>query len=153
MSATKPLVVRFCLLSILLLTAAIGALAQSQATTGNIEGRVLDPQDAAVPNATVTATNQQTGLERSATSNDQGTFTISFLPPGPYTVRANATGFSQAEAKDVTVTVGSKTPLDINLSVGGASGTVTVSAEAPVIETTQSSVSTTVNARPFQSAS
>jgi outer membrane receptor protein involved in Fe transport len=138
------------LLALFIFATASGVLAQSQATTGNIEGRVLDPTQAAVPGATVTATNQLTGLEKSATSTDEGTFTISFLPPGPYTVRATASGFSQAEVKDVTVTVGSKTPLDVNLSVGGASGVVTVSGEAPVIETTQSSVSTTVNARAIE---
>ncbi len=74
----------------LILATAICAFAQSQATTGNIEGRVLDPTQTAVPSATVPATNQLTGLEKSATTSDEGTFTISFLPPGPYTVRANA---------------------------------------------------------------
>jgi len=150
MRTTTPPVVRLCLLAVLVVAAAICAFAQSQATTGNIEGRVLDPKEAAVPGATVTATNQQTGLEKSATTSDEGTFTISFLPPGPYTVRANASGFAQAEVKDVTVTVGSKTSLDVTLSVGGASGTVTVSGEAPVIETTQSSVSTTVNSQAIE---
>ena len=53
------------------LMAAKVSFAQSQATTGNIEGRILDPKDAAVPNATVTATNQQTGLEKTTNTNDQ----------------------------------------------------------------------------------
>jgi hypothetical protein len=150
MSTPKAQIVRLCLLALFIFATASALVAQSQATTGNIEGRVLDPTQAAVPGATVTATNQLTGLEKSATSTDEGTFTISFLPPGPYTVRANATGFSQAEVKDVTVTVGSKTSLDVSLSVGGATGVVTVSGEAPIIETTQSSVSTTVNARAIE---
>ena len=113
-----------CALLICLLTFTAGAMAQSQATTGNIEGRVLDPKEAVVPGATVTATNQQTGLEKSATTNDQGDFIINFLPPGPYTVRAGAGGFTPADVKDVIVTVGGKTPLDLALSVGGASGAV-----------------------------
>ncbi len=150
MTTTIPPVVRLYLIAVLVMMSAICAFGQSQATTGNIEGRVLDPKEAAVPGATVTATNQQTGLEKTTTSSDEGMFTISFLPPGPYTVRANASGFSQAEVKDVTVTVGSKTSLDLSVSVGGASGTVIVSGEAPVIETTQSSVSTTVNARAIE---
>jgi outer membrane receptor protein involved in Fe transport len=129
---------------------ATGVLAQSQATTGNIEGRVLDPKEAAVPGATLTATNQETGLEKSATTTDEGVFIISFLPPGPYTVRATANGFSQGEIKDVVVTVGGRVPLDVTLSVGGASGVVTVSSEAPVIETNLSSVSTTVNSRAIE---
>lgn len=148
-AATSPSA-RFCMLLVLILTLAPAALAQSQATTGNIEGRVLDPKEAAVPGATVTATNQLTGLEKTATTDDQGIFIVAFLPPGPYTVRANAGGFSQTEVRDVIVTVGGKAPLDVNLSVGGASGSVTISSEAPVVETTLSSVSTTVNSRAIE---
>jgi len=137
-------------LLVFILTFAVAAFAQSQATTGNIEGRVLDPKEAAVPGATVTATNQQTGLERTATTNGEGSYLIILLPPGTYIVRASASGFAQSEIKDVTVNVGGKTPLDINLSVGGASGTVTVSSEAPAIETTLTSVSTTINSRAIE---
>ena len=150
MIATTRLATRLCLLVVFSLTIAVGAFAQSQATTGNIEGRVLDPKDAAVPGASVTATNQQTGLEKTATTDDQGGFTIAFLPPGPYTVRANSSGFSQMEVRDVAVTVGGKAPLDIRLSVGAASGSVTISSEAPVVETNLSSVSTTVNSRAIE---
>ena len=149
--STKSLApLRLCVLAILLLTCASGTLAQSQATTGNIEGRVLDPKDAALPGASVTVTNQQTGLEKSTTTDDQGVFAVTFLQPGPYTVRANASGFSQVEIRDVAVTVGGKTPLDVRLAVGGASGTVTVTSEAPVVETNLSSVSTTINSRAIE---
>lgn len=150
MIATTSLSARFCMLFVLILTLASGALAQSQATTGNIEGRVFDPKEAAVPGATVTATNQLTGLEKTANTDEQGLFIVAFLPPGPYTVRANAGGFSQTEVRDVIVTVGGKAPLDVKLSVGGTSGSVTISGEAPVVETTLSSVSTTVNSRAIE---
>ena len=135
---------------LLLVTLSSMAVAQSQATTGNIEGRVLDPKEAAVPGATVTAINQQTGLERTTTTNDEGGFSIILLPPGIYTVHAGAGGFAQSEIKDLTVNVGGKTSLDIKLSVGGASGTVTVNSEAPTIETTLTSVSTTINSRAIE---
>src|SRR6266446_932231 len=141
---------KFNVFVLLLMTLSSIALAQSQATTGNIEGRVLDPKEAAVPGATVTATNQQTGLERTSTTNDEGGFSIILLPPGTYTVHAVAGGFAQSEIKDLTVNVGGKTPLDIKLSVGGASGTVTVNSEAPTIETTLTSVSTTINSRAIE---
>ncbi len=150
MIATPSVYARFCGFLVLILIVAAGAFAQSQATTGNIEGRVLDPREAAVPGATVTATNQQTGLERTTTTNDAGGFLIILLPPGNYTVRATASGFAQSEIKDLTVNVGGKTPLDINLSVGGTSGTVTVSSEAPTVETTLTSVSTTINSRAIE---
>src|SRR5206468_1358291 len=137
--------VMFCALLAGVLLTVTSAYAQSQATTGNIEGRVLDPKSAAVPGATVTAINQQTGLEKSSTTNDQGDFSLILLPPGAYTVRSNASGFAQTEIKDVIVTVGGRTPLEIALAVGGATASVTVTAEAPVVETTRTSVSTTIN--------
>ncbi|MGH9875326.1 MAG: TonB-dependent receptor [Pyrinomonadaceae bacterium] len=141
---------RLCVLGILLLTCAIGALAQSQATTGNIEGRVLDPNGAALPGTTVTATNQQTGFEKTATSDSEGAYRVILLPPGPYTVRASGQGFTQTELRDVAVTVGSRTPLDLSLSVGGASGSVTVTSESPVVETSRTSVATTINQRSIE---
>jgi outer membrane receptor protein involved in Fe transport len=124
--------------------------AQSQATTGDIEGRVLDPQEAVVPNASLTATNQQTGLEKTATTNEEGSYRFILLQPGTYTIRANAQGFAQTELRDVTVTVGSRTPLDVKLTVGGTSESVTVSGEAPVVETSRTSVSTTIDQRSIE---
>ena len=150
MSKYSPVFVRVCLLVSLFLTISVAASAQSQATTGNIEGRVLDPQDAAVPGASVSATNQQTGLEKTATTNGEGQYNIILLPPGTYTVRANANGFGQAESKDVTVNVGGRTSLDLRLSVGGATGTVVVSSEAAAVETSVSAVSTTINSRSIE---
>lgn len=134
----------------LLIACATGVLAQSQATTGNIEGRVVDPNGAAVPGATVTATNQETGLEKTATSDSEGNYRVILLQPGPYTVRATGQGFTQTELRDVTVTVGSRTPLDLNLSVGGASGSVTVTSDPAVVETTRTSVATTINQRAIE---
>lgn len=136
--------------AILLFACTSATLAQSQATTGNIEGRVVDPNGAAVPGANVTATNQETGFEKTATSDSEGNYRVIQLPPGPYTVKAAGPGFSQMELRDVTVTVGSKTPLDLNLSIGGASGSVTVTSDPPVVETTRTSVSTTINQRAIE---
>src|SRR5215471_19594361 len=114
----SALITKRCLLIGCILISAMAASAQSQATSGNIEGRVLDPKGAAVPGATVTATNQQTGFEKTTTSSDQGDFSIILLPPGSYTVRANATGFAQNEIQGVVVTVGSRTPIEITVNVG-----------------------------------
>ncbi len=139
-SFTTVFLIAACVIGI-----SISAAAQSQATSGNIEGRVTDPNGAAVAGATVTATNQQTGLEKSATTNDEGGFSIILLPPGTYTVRTNASGFSQSEVRDVTVTVGSHTPVDVKLTVGGTTNTVTISAAVPLVETTRTSVATTIN--------
>ena len=125
------------------------ALAQSQANTGNIEGRVTDPNAAAVPNVTVTATNLATGLQKSAQTNDEGVYRIVFLQPGAYKVETSgAQGFVPASFTNVIVTVGGQTPLDIQLAVGNTTvAMVDVSAEGQVVETTRTSISSVVNER------
>ena len=85
----------FALIACLLL-AATAAFPQSQATTGNIEGRVTDPNGAAVPTVTITAANQETGLTKSTNADADGNFRITFLPPGKYRVTTTgATGFAE----------------------------------------------------------
>jgi outer membrane receptor protein involved in Fe transport len=141
---------KLLLLTVCLLTMAFNVRAQSQATTGDIEGRVLDPQEASVPNATVTARNQQTGLEKTSTTGEEGGYRFILLPPGTYTISATAQGFAVTELRDVVVTVGSKTPLDIKLSVSGTSESVTVWGDAPIVETARTSVSTTIDQRSIE---
>src|SRR4029078_12659599 len=82
------------------------SFAQSQATTGNIEGRVTDSNGAGVPNVTVTARNQDTGLTKSTQSDSEGNYSIIFLQPGNYTVDVPAgQGFGAAKFENVKVTV------------------------------------------------
>ena len=134
------------LFGILLIAQTI--FAQSQASTGNIEGRVIDPQGAAVPNVTVTARNQDTGFEKTANSNEDGTYTIVLLPSGNYRVTTAALqGFGAATYENVPVTVGGKTSLEINLNVGTGTTVVDVRAEGEIVETTRTSVATTVEQR------
>ncbi|HSL54912.1 MAG TPA: carboxypeptidase-like regulatory domain-containing protein, partial [Pyrinomonadaceae bacterium] len=136
----------------ILLSIAMSINAQSQANTGNIEGRVTDPNAASVPNVTVTATNLATGLQKNAQTNDEGIYRIVFLPPGAYKVETSgAQGFTPATFTNVIVTVGGQTPLDIQLAVGNATvAMVDVSAEGQVVETTRTSVSSVVNERAIQ---
>jgi len=143
--------VRLCLLVCVFVSLATVASAQSQANTGNIEGRVSDPNGAAVPGVTVTATNQATGLAKSAQTNDDGIYRITFLQPGSYNVATSgAQGFAPATFTNVAVTVGGQTPLDIQLSVSGTVSMVDVSTEGQVVETTRTSISSVVNERAIQ---
>ena len=151
MSTKLAPIARICAFLICLLTLAITAVAQSQATTGNIEGRVVDPNGAAVPGVTVTATNQETSLAKSAQTTDEGLYRISFLQPGSYKVDTSGVqGFAPASFGNVIVTVGGKTPLDIQLGVSATQAMVDISAEGQVVETTRTSVSSTVNDRAIQ---
>src|SRR5882672_2901002 len=146
----RPLTTSCVLVSCLLL-AGLTAFAQSQATTGNIEGRVVDTNGAAIPGVTVTATNQETGLSKTADTDTEGIYRIIFLPPGKYRVTTGGTkGFAGADYGNVTVTVGGQTPLDIQLKVGGTTTMVDVAAEGQIVETTRTAVSTTINERAIQ---
>lgn len=131
---------------------ALNVFAQSQAATGNIVGRVVDPNGAAVPGVLVTATNQDTGLEKSTKSDDEGNFRFVLLPPGKYRVTTSAAqGFADARYENVLVTIGGQTPLDVQLGLAGtATEAVDVSAQGLLVETTRTSVSSTVNERAIQ---
>jgi hypothetical protein len=115
------------LLSAALLSLSISPLAlAAQQPTGGIQGSVEDPQGAVVPNATVTARSKSTGLTRTATSNDEGQYQVTQLPPDTYEVRVAAPNFKTSVAREVAVAVGANVALDFKLEVGGASEEVTV---------------------------
>ena len=129
----------------ILLSSAI-TISQSQSTTGNIEGRVADPNGAVVPGVTITATNQDTGFSKSTTSDQDGNFILPLLPSGKYKITVGAaSGFAGATYENVVVTVGAKTALNIDLRAGGAVGVVDVSGEGQGVELTRTSVSSTVD--------
>ena len=108
-----------------------------QTTNGALVGIVRDPSGAVIPNATVNATNQATGVLYTGTTNGSGEYRISNLPEGTYDIRTVIAGFTPAVVKGVAVSatiVGTK---DIVLSVGQGNTTVEVQSEANVsIDTT-----------------
>jgi outer membrane receptor protein involved in Fe transport len=123
---------------------AIGAMGQST-TTGAISGTVTNPNKEVIAGATVTVKNLGTNKEATATTDDNGGFKVANLDPGTYSVIVNASGFSAFTAERVTVEVGRATELPVSVSLQQVSGTVQVTAEAPVINTTQQDFSTNVN--------
>ena len=99
-----------------------------------------------VPNAAVTVRNTETNKEDTATTDDQGRFKVSNLQPGTYAVTINGSGFSPYTNERVTVEIGRETPLTVGLSIGPLSGgTVEVTSEAPVINTSQQDFSSNIN--------
>src|SRR5205807_1432609 len=137
---------RFCFAS-LLVTAFCAVSAMAQGTvTGGISGTVTNPNKEVVSGAAVTAKNNGTAKEVTATTDDNGGFRIVNLDPGSYTVSINATGFSPFSSPTVVVEVGRLTNLEVPLAFQGVSGgTVTITAEAPVINTTQQDFSSNIN--------
>src|SRR5919106_3515545 len=129
-----------------LLVLALCALAFAQSTTaGAIGGVVSNPNKEVVPGASVTVRNAGTNKEDSATTDDQGRFKVVNLQPGIYVVTINSSGFSPYTNERVVVEVGRETSLEAVLAVGPVTGTVDVSAEAPVINTTQQDFSSNIN--------
>lgn len=107
---------------------ALAAFSQST-TAGDISGVITDQSGAVVPNAKVTATNQNTGAVVTATTNGQGSYRLSLLPPGSYTVRTSAPGF-QETTRTVQVAVGQVTSANLQLVVSAATTTVEVTGTA-----------------------
>ncbi|HEX2331299.1 MAG TPA: TonB-dependent receptor [Candidatus Angelobacter sp.] len=132
-----------CILGLLCGVISIPAFAQS-ASTATIVGQVTDPQGAVVPGAKVTATNQDTGLGRTVTTTGSGNYTIPNLPPGKYTIRVEAKGFSPGTLKDITLVLGEQRDLGVKLGIAGAAESVEVTTTAPLIETTKTDVSSSI---------
>ena len=119
----------------------------AQTTTGSISGTVTDTSGAVIRGAAVAVRNVDTGAVRSATSNDEGLFSAPLLPPGTYEVTAEAAGFGAGRVGNVVVSIGTDANVRLVLEPAGVQAAVTVSAEAPLIEVTKSSVSSVVNER------
>ena len=107
-----------------------------QTETGQINGKVVDPNGALVANASVTVKSVDTGTENTATTDDQGRYNVTNLKPGLYDVTINASGFAAATQR-VQVTVGSNTPVTTTLSLTATTAQVNVIAEEGVAVNTQ----------------
>jgi hypothetical protein len=129
---------------VLVAMCAMGAMAQST-VTGAIHGTVTNPNKEVVAGASVTVKNNGTNKETTATTDDNGGFKAVNLEPGIYTVTVNGSGFAPFTNEGVTVEVGRSTTLDVGLSLQGVTGTVQVTAEAPVINTSQQDFSSNIN--------
>jgi hypothetical protein len=121
------------------------ALAQGE-TTSAIVGQVRDTTDAVVPGAIVTITNHETGLKRSARTDDAGRFNFPQLKPGTYSVKAEAQGFSPGQNDNVISGLGQKQTVDFTLRVARSNEAVEVSSEAPLINPENANTSTTLSA-------
>jgi hypothetical protein len=118
-------------------------------TTSAIIGQVSDASGAAVPGATVTVTNKETGLRRSASTDDSGRFNFPQLKPGAYSVKVEAEGF-EPQNDAVSSALGQKQTLDFRLKIAQSKETVEISSEAPILNPETANTSTTLNAHALQ---
>src|SRR4029453_7647923 len=129
------------------LLAAVPVLAQS---TAALRGVVSDAQGGALPGATITVRNQDTGEERTTVSDRAGDYRVPALLPGLYRIEVQIEGFQPQVVKDLRVEVAQVVVQDVKLSVGNRSEQVDVVGEAPVIESTTTSVGQVISQRTVQ---
>ena len=122
-----------------LATVIIGAThISAQTFQGGVRGTVRDAQ-AVIPGVTVSLANQDTGVSRETVSNDVGEYSFPGLTPGLFTIRASLSGFKTFERQDVRIGTQQFVTLDIVLEIGAVEERITVSAEAPLIDTANAS--------------
>jgi hypothetical protein len=146
-SFRKPAIIeKFLLLTMILLIGVGSVKAQSQASAADLTGTVVDPNEASVSGATVTAKNIGTSITRSVTANDSGEYQILGLPPGDYEVTAEAATFKRTVISPVRLTVGQSADLKITVEIGAQDVVVNVSGESvELIETSRTSVANTID--------
>ena len=127
---------------VFILTGSI--IAFGQQTTGSIVGSVKDQQGALVTTATVKAINVDTGFSRSAPANSYGDYRIDYLPVGRYSVEAVAAGFQHFVQQNLALNVDQTLSVDITLTVGAQSQTITVTEAPPVVNTSDAVLGRTI---------
>jgi hypothetical protein len=144
--SSRRTIVLFAVVLVVSLTAPL-ALAQTSAT---LAGRVLDAGGGALRGVLVTARQSATGLQRSATSDEEGRYVIAALPPGTYELRAELAGFRPLVRSGITLTVAEAAAVDLTLTVGGVTETVTVVGDRSPVNTRSGELSYLVETRAIE---
>src|SRR5258706_4188444 len=118
----------------------------AQATTATIVGTITDPGGAIMPGATVTARNLDTGLTRTVTSGEDGGYRLEFLPVGNYALEVSTAGFKKAYVSNVALQINDTARVDVSLTVGQVTETVTVTETQATINTSTAEIGTTIQA-------
>jgi len=122
-------------LSLFFLLFMLATWCSGQGSSGTFRGVVTDSSGALIPGAAVAARNQATGLTQSAESDSNGSFILSHLPPGTYTVSVSKSGFKLLTRPDLILNLDQQIELDLALSVGANTESVTVTSSTPVLQT------------------
>jgi Carboxypeptidase regulatory-like domain/TonB dependent receptor len=133
--------------SLLVIIFAFAAISQAQDTRGQILGTVTDSAGARVPGAVVRVINVNSGVEGSATTNDNGEYLVPFLLPGAYTVIVEHPGFKRVERANINVRISERIPVNVQLEVGAVSETVNVSATASLLEVASASMGQVIDSK------
>ena len=132
------------LLAVLAFALAANAIAQTDVTKSRISGTVKDAEGGAVPGATLTGKNQDTGLTAEATTNVEGFYQLINLPTGTYDISAALSGFRTVTRENVRLNLGSTPTLNFTIQLSTVEEAISVIAEVPLVEVTNTAASTTI---------
>src|ERR1043166_8553340 len=118
----------------------------AQVLYGSLVGNVADPNGSVVPSAAVTVTNQGTGVAKTSTTDSSGSYQFSDLQPGIYTVKVTMSGFKTYERRDIPVSLNSVSRANVALEVGNIEQSVTITGEAPALQTDRAETHAEVSA-------
>src|SRR5262249_36785677 len=138
-----------CLALLLFFGAGLGARGQS--TSATLSGVVHDPTGAVLPQVKITLKNIAKGTSRTTLTDSEGRYNLASMEPGSYELRAEASGFRTEIKSGVVLSVGGSSQIDLALRVGTASEVITVTDQAPLIETSKAEVSNVVSEQAIQS--
>src|SRR5256714_1221859 len=139
-----PRLQSFAVSFLLILLIAPLIIAQTQSTTGTIQGTVVDANGAVVPDANVEVKNLDTNLSRTVMTDPEGRFIVLALPPGNYSITASKQGFATTVLERTTLTVGQALSVPFSLKISTVQETVTIT-ETPTVDTVKTEASTTLN--------
>jgi hypothetical protein len=132
-----------------LLLSVAGAAAQE--TRSTILGTVRDPSGGILPGASIVVTNEETNVSNETVSNEHGAFEVTYLIPGTYRIAVSVSGFKKFTRTGLPLAVNARVEVPVVLEVGSVSDEVTVTAEAPLLETATASASSTLTNRQVNS--
>ncbi|MEA2542538.1 MAG: hypothetical protein QOH35_3904 [Acidobacteriaceae bacterium] len=136
--------------AILICVALVAPVSLYGQATASLRGSVVDVSDAAIPGAAVVAINTYTGVQRAATTNQDGIYVFPDLPIGSYSLKASHDGFATQERNGIELLTGRTLEIQILMPVGNTSQSVEVTSDAPLIQTSSSSVQASVDQKQMQ---
>lgn len=123
----------------------------AQTTTATMQGTVTDDQGGVLPGATATISNVETGFTRSTTTDERGFFRLPGLPPGTYSLRIELSAFASYVRENFGLTIGQEANIPVVLKIAGLQEQVVITGESPLVETTKSTIGTTISRQQLDS--
>src|SRR5437867_2478010 len=134
----------YTLLALACISLSAGS-ALGQEYRGTVLGRVTDSHGAAIAGATVTVTNEQTNVSSKAVTESDGGYNVPFLIPGTYQVTVDSQGFKKYVQSGITVAISQRATVNVEMQVGAVEQSVTITADAPLLDTTTGSLGQVVD--------